>query len=529
MPSAADELPSDVHVAALLLVALCVIPLAARAQDAPLRWTDSTARPTGDVDVALALLADATLDGLDTRDYQLDTLQQRAADLRGATQPDARAAADFDEAMSRAMLRFVTHIHLGRIDPRTLGLRLVVPAEPHDLEALLRTALHTGTLRETVTALRPTLVQYQLTRAALARYRQLAATSPAAPVPDTRQRPGPSVDAGLALTQRLRLLGDLATDGATAASTDAPADAATLAAAVQHFQERHGLAPDGVVGAATRAALDVPLPWRVRQLEMALERLRWLPDLHERRVIALNIPMFEFWGWDGPTPSGLPSLRMRAVVGRALSSRTPVFVDEMDHVIFRPYWNVPRSIVLSEVLPALARDPSYLRSHAMELVRGASDAGAVVPESPEAIAQLRSGALRLRQRPGPTNALGLAKFMFPNDDAVYMHGTPAYSLFSRTRRDFSHGCVRVEYPALLAEWVLRDEPGWTTDRILDAMHGSAPQRVDLREPIQVVLFYSTAGVRPTDGAVRFADDIYGHDVRLDRALRAASEARTQER
>jgi L,D-transpeptidase YcbB len=197
-----------------------------------------------------------------------------------------------------------------------------------------------------------------------------------------------------------------------------------------------------------------------------------------------------------------------------------VFLEEMREVIFRPYWNVPSSILRHEVLPKLASTPDYLRRESMEIVRGSGDDAERVELTAETAAALRQGKLRIRQRPGPTNALGLVKFVFPNQEDVYMHGTPAPALFAKTRRDFSHGCVRVEDPVRLAEWVLQDRPEWTRERILAATTGTRTIRVKLAHPIQVVLFYTTAAVMPEDHTIRFADDIYHHDIRLDRALTA---------
>jgi murein L,D-transpeptidase YcbB/YkuD len=217
-------------------------------------------------------------------------------------------------------------------------------------------------------------------------------------------------------------------------------------------------------------------------------------------------------------PGGLPSLDMAVIVGRALNTQTPVFLERMEYVVFRPYWNVPLSIVRGEVLPAIARDAEYLARHDMEIVGAGADAARGQLFAPSTVADLRLVKLQIRQRPGPNNALGLVKFVFPNDANIYIHGTPAQELFSRSRRDFSHGCVRVADPVSLAEWVLADQPGWPRERILAAMNGAGPLRVDLDRPIDVALFYTTAAVMPADGTVRFAADIYGHDARLERAL-----------
>jgi murein L,D-transpeptidase YcbB/YkuD len=277
---------------------------------------------------------------------------------------------------------------------------------------------------------------------------------------------------------------------------------------VARFQARHGLEPDGVLGRGTQQALGVPLRQRVRQIELALERLRWLPHLKPGRLLAVNIPMFQVWGLDSTTPGTVPAFESRVIVGRALDTETPVFVDEMQEVIFRPYWNVPPSILRNEILPAIARNSGYLAREDMEIVDGQGDDARPVRQTPASLAELAQGRLRVRQRPGPDNALGLVKFVFPNDDNIYMHGTPAMQLFARARRDFSHGCIRVEGADALAAWVLKTDPTWSTERITAAMQGASQLRVPLTEPIQVVLFYITAAVLPQDGAVHFAADIY---------------------
>jgi murein L,D-transpeptidase YcbB/YkuD len=266
---------------------------------------------------------------------------------------------------------------------------------------------------------------------------------------------------------------------------------------------------------------------RVRQIELGLERLRWLPDLGSGPLIALNIPMFRLWAWDAVPSEGPPAVGTDAIVGRALRTETPVFAEELREVVFRPYWNVPRSILRNEVLPAIRRDPDYLRREDMEIVRGAGDNASRVGLTADALAELERGTLRVRQRPGPRNALGLVKFVMPNSENVYLHGTPAQALFARSRRDFSHGCVRLADPIALAEWVLRDRLEWTRDRIVAATLGRETIHVTLPRPIKVILFYTTAAVMPEDGAIRFADDLYRRDATLDRALASLHRLRTR--
>ncbi|HEY8551579.1 MAG TPA: L,D-transpeptidase family protein [Vicinamibacterales bacterium] len=484
-------------------------------------WVGADGRPAPQAREALTVLARAADDGLDPAHYDVERLTSLREKLEAPGTRSAALAAELDVALSTSVLRYFRHLHLGRIDPRTIGFRIVVPVEGHDFVPLVREAATNRRVAETAAALAPQLAQYRRLREALVRYRALSADTTLQPPPESGVvRPGDRYEHLGALHRWLVALGDLP----EAAPPPRPGDLydGPYVEAVARFQARHGLAADGVIGRSTSAALRVPLAWRTRQIELALERLRWLPDL-TGRVVALNIPMFRLWAWDQVSPYTGPALSMRAVVGRAMSTQTPVFVEEMRGVVFRPYWHVPRSILLNEILPAVARDPSYLSRHDMEVVAGPGDDARPVPVSAAALADLRRGRLRLRQRPGPHNSLGLIKFDFPNDQNVYMHGTPAKELFSRTRRDFSHGCVRLEHPAEMAEWVLGREPGWSRERIDAAMAAGPTRYVALSEPIRVILYYLTAVVM-TDGSVHFADDIYRHDARLDRALAGAKRA-----
>ena len=484
--------------------------------DAPV-WIDAAGRPTRNMRDALMVLSHASDEALQPADYYQEFvtgLMPRVETASLAPQDVAR----LDVAVSAGMLRYLRHVHLGRVDPRTIGFRLDTPRDQHDFTALLHTAMIEQSVTNLAGDLQPRLAQYRLLRSMLPRYRSLAA-DPTLVVPQEITRaihPGELYGEAGIVRHELIALGDVTEDAP--ASLESGRYEGALVDGITHFQIRHGLEPDGVLGKSTVAALRVPLTWRVRQIELALERLRWLPHLGDERLIALNIPMFRLWTWDRIPPNGAPLFGMDVIVGRALSTQTPVFAEEMREVIFRPYWNVPRSILQHEVLPKIEHDPDYLRREDMEIVRGSGDNARRVELSPDVIDELRQGVLRVRQRPGPKNALGLIKFVFPNDENVYMHGTPAQALFARTRRDFSHGCVRVADPVALAEWVLHDRPEWTRDRIVAATMGTQTIHVTLPHPIQVILFYTTAAVMPEDGTIRFAEDIYRHDTRLDRAL-----------
>jgi murein L,D-transpeptidase YcbB/YkuD len=261
--------------------------------------------------------------------------------------------------------------------------------------------------------------------------------------------------------------------------------------------------------------LNVPLSARVRQLQLALEYWRWLPSDFSAPPIVVNIPDFRLRALD---ESNKVSFEMRVVVGKSLRTQTPVFSRDMSYIVLRPYWNVPPSILRGEIVRAIERDRNYIANKRYEVT---TNDGTVVTSgviSDDLLAELKAGKLAVRQKPGPTNALGLVKLMFPNEFNVYLHSTPAPELFSRTRRDFSHGCIRVEKPAELTAWVLRNNPGWTVDRVKQSMEqGDDNATVRLNQQVPVFIVYATA-LAYENGEVHFYDDIYGHDAKLAQAL-----------
>jgi murein L,D-transpeptidase YcbB/YkuD len=469
---------------------------------------------------AVRRLLEADSEGLRPKDYgaaEFDSATRRLA--TGGGPADPRAVAELDVGLSVAVLRFLRHVHVGRVNPRSVGLQIDPPADRHDFAALMNSGLEQGSLEKTVDQLSPPLAQYGLVRKALADYRRRVNDSLIEhPIQFSEPlKPGMSAPGLDSLARRLVQTGDLAS---LRGLDSVPARyEGLLAAAVARFQSRHGLAPDSVLGKATLEELNVPLSRRIHQLDLALERLRWIGDLPEAPFILVNIPMFELTTWTSPTASGPPEFRTGVIVGGALDHQTPLFSEDMRYIVFRPYWNVPPSILKDEVLPALGKKPDYLRRQRMDIVAGPGDDAKVVEQSDDAIDRLEQGRLRVRQRPGPGNSLGLVKFVFPNNQNIYLHGTPAEQLFDRARRDFSHGCVRVEDPVGLAEWLLADQPEWDRVKIVQAMDDDhrVSRRLNLTHPVKVVLFYATAYVEP-DGAARFARDIYGHDERIEQAL-----------
>jgi len=288
-------------------------------------------------------------------------------------------------------------------------------------------------------------------------------------------------------------------------------------AAVKQFQTRQGFEPDGVIGPATIGRLSRPFDQRVRQIELALERFRWLPVSFTAPPIIVNIPAFRLFAFRGLTDREDNMLAMDVVVGAAYDKHTPVFAADMRYLIFRPYWEVPVSIMTAELGPKALSDPEFLQREGMVLVSGESDRAPELPATPENLARIGNG-LRLRQLPGAQNALGLLKFVLPNAHDVYMHDTAARGLFAKARRDFSHGCIRLSDPVALAAHVLRDQPEWTAERIRAAMNGEDDMRVNLLRPVPVCIVYSTASASD-NGDVYFYPDIYDLDRELDQLLK----------
>ena len=318
------------------------------------------------------------------------------------------------------------------------------------------------------------------------------------------------------LIRLLTLIGDLSP---SAVPADSDLYQGALVEAVKRFQSRHGLEPDGRVDETTLEQLNTPLRVRVRQLELALERLRRRPYDPARPAIVLNLPEFRLRAFGGTNAAGPdPELDMKVVVG-APDHRTPILLSQLNIVIFCPYWTVPASIQHNELLPEIKRDPSWVSANHFELL---TKQGVVAEDrtvSERMLSKLGTGELWLRQKPGPKNTLGLVKFEFPNEYGVYMHDTSARWLFAQVRRDLSHGCIRVERPEDLAEWVLRGQAGWSRDRVVAAMHGTEPISVKVKRAIQVVTTYSTAVVME-NGEVHFFPDIYGEDAALEKELAA---------
>jgi murein L,D-transpeptidase YcbB/YkuD len=424
----------------------------------------------------------------------------------------------FDLALTVSALRYVSELQFGRVKPRAVHLGADDARNKLDLAQFLRDfVIHSNDVPGALAKIEPPFELYRRTEEALCKYMQFAAQDDGEKLPPPAKKktidPGDDYPGVPRLLRLLKLVGDLP-PGADVAP-DSTLYQGPIVDAMKRFQQRHGLEADGRIGKDTLEQLNTPLGDRVRQLQLTLERWRWVPRAFDHPPILVNIPEFTLRAFGkGETIE----LTMKVVVGRAYRTRTPVFAQDMSYLVFRPYWNVPLAIQRGEIVPKLKKDPDYLKKNQFEVVDRRGNVVSTGAVSDDQLAQLNSGALSVRQRPGPKNSLGLVVFMFPNEHNVYLHSTPAPELFSRSRRDFSHGCIRAEDPVALAEWVLRENQGWTKDKIVAAMNsGRDSQQVNLAQKIPVVIIYATAVVLP-DGEVKFFQDIYGHDAHLVKAL-----------
>ena len=280
---------------------------------------------------------------------------------------------------------------------------------------------------------------------------------------------------------------------------------------MKSYQHRHGLAEDGKLTPQTIKSLNVPMNLRVAQLQDSLERWRWLPEPYLHARLMVNLPEFVLRGYD---PDHKLDFTMRVVVGKVMGEHeTPVFTHMMKYLVFRPYWSVPVDIARKELVPHIEANRGYLASKNFEVT---NNQGAVLTDY--TAKQVAQGAVMVREKPGPKNSLGLVKFIFPNQYDIYLHSTPAVSLFEQSRRDFSHGCIRVQKPADLAAWVLQGQGDWDMDKVQEAMNSGQDNRtVSLKTPLPIVIFYLTAIIEE-DGQAHFFDDIYGYDEEMQKVF-----------
>ncbi len=469
------------------------------------------AEPTPAARALIAVLGRAETRGLDPGDYDAAVLDSLASRL-GPSSPVTELAA-FDAMLTADALRFVSALAVGRINPQVVHADFHVPIGRPDVVGTVASLAGSLEPDSILTAIEPHFRHYLLLKRALADYRVLARDSGLLPLPPLPRplKPGEPYAGAMQLRRLLTALGDIVDSVAPVVRADS-LYADDLVQGVRRFQARQGFAVDGIIGDSTAARLGRSFGQRIRQIELTLERWRWMPRQFTAPPIIVNVPAFRLHAFSTMSDDEASLLSMNVVVGQAFKTETPVFAADMTYLVFSPYWEVPASIMRKDVRPKSLANPGWLAKNHMELLRG----GKVVPPTPENIAAI-GGAVRARQTPGPWNSLGRVKFMLPNAQSIYLHDTPARNLFDNPRRDNSHGCVRLSDPAALARFVLRDQPAWTAERIDAAMRGTAPQNVTLSRPIPVLIVYGTAVARES-GEVFFYGDIYGHDRTLNRLL-----------
>ncbi|HXS13023.1 MAG TPA: L,D-transpeptidase family protein [Acidobacteriaceae bacterium] len=494
-----------------------------------LAWTRN-GLPTESAKALMRVFANAAEKGLVPADYDADRWPQRVQQLEQIqkTHDDSdsaeQAVAQFDVAMTVALTRYLSDIHLGRINPQALNFDIDVASRraKFDIPALIDDNFvdaDAGEIADQVAKLEPKNSLYEETEKALPKYLALAQQQKANPpqaLPEVEKPVGKggSYPAIADLWSRLQLEGDAPADTPAPARYDS-----TVAAAVKKFQERYGLQDDGRLGNGTIDALNVPMSRLVQQIDDSLERWRWLPDNFQQPRVMVNLPEFLVRTYD---EDHALVFKMKIVDGEAKGNHdTPMFVRTMRYMIFRPYWNLPVSIIKKELVNHLggAAGAAYMAKNDYEVVKGDG-----TPVTGWTVNDLVHGRYGVRQKPGPKNSLGLVKFMFPNEYDVYMHSTPEMNLFNLSRRDHSHGCIRLNDAEKMANWVLDGQDPWDEDSIHEAMYGPAdgsdPQnnkQVGLKTPLTVNITYLTANA-DEDGTMHFFNDIYGYDKQLEDAL-----------
>ncbi|MCU1225607.1 MAG: ErfK/YbiS/YcfS/YnhG family protein [Edaphobacter sp.] len=471
-------------------------------------WTRDGA-PTASATAFIQAFQDAGTKGLIPEDYDAPRWAARVEQLKTKS---ADAISLFDVAMTVNVMRYISDLRIGRVNPSHFNFDIHVEDKKYDLaEFVSDDAVDATDVPKLIASVEPDSEQYRKTEEALAHYLALAKQQEQAgaePLPMVAKAVsvGGTYAAAEQLGQRLQLEGDV--QGEAPKTTVFDSD---LSAGVKQYQHRHGIAEDGKLTPQTIKSLNVPLASRVTQLQDSLERWRWLPDPYLNPRLMVNLPEFVVRGY---TPEHKLDFTMKVVVGKVAGEhQTPVFTHMMKYLVFRPYWNVPVDIARKELAPHIQGDQGYLASKNFEVT---NNKGLVLTNY--TTKQVSQGGVMVRERPGPKNSLGLVKFMFPNQYDIYLHSTPAVSLFDRTRRDFSHGCIRVQKPEDLAVWVLQGQGEWDLTKVHEAMtSGQDNHTVSLKTPLPIAIFYVTARV-DEDGAVHFFDDIYGYDAQLQEVL-----------
>ncbi len=472
---------------------------------------------TGRLRDVLDVLCGADELGLNRADYVHRDLQQHIDRAYGDEAADdsvrAHDRAVLDVAVTHSLMQYASHVLMGRVNPRDLGTSWNTPVYEIDLLNVFSDTASIASIRGLSERKAQTHQEYGALLNSLEQYRIIedsggwSDVSPGEPLAEGDE--GPRV---AAVIRRLAATGDVDSSLVTTNADSARYDTSVVRG-VERFQRRHGIEPDGATGEDVLTKMNVPVDERIRQLELNLERWRWIPSTLGSRYIYVNVPAFELHVIE----DGEEAMSMAVVVGEEYDdSATPVFSDTMEYVVFNPYWNIPESIATDEILPEAREDPDYLAENEYEIVTDWSEDAEVLSPDSRALDLVEAGEYRIRQQPGPENALGRIKFMFPNDFNIYLHDTPEDHLFEQAQRAYSHGCIRVERPVELADFVLTSDE-WTSDAVRSRIESRDRSMEPLADPIPIYILYWTAFVDQQD-RTHFRDDIYGNDATLRDAL-----------
>jgi L,D-transpeptidase YcbB len=462
----------------------------------------------------IALLQNADAKGLDPEDYDGSRWQTRL--LKLGQKPSQQDLASFDTALTVSTMRYIRAVYCGRVNPEEFKFQLDMGWEQLSLTDFIRArVLNEDDPAAEIQNLEPPFLGYRKLLALLPVYQGYANRVEGEKFPPVTKtvRAGQPYAGVARLGRFLQTIGDI--PAGAQLDPNATIYDGVLVEGVKHYQDRHGETPTGNLDARTINELNTPPAARIRQIKLTLERWRWLPHSFPQPPVVVNLPEYRVRAMN---PDGTVAFYKNVIIGKAYGHKSPIFEKEIQYVVFRPYWDVTPSIQRNEIVPHIQKDPNYIAKHNFEVV---TPKGEVVTDnqvSPEVLEGIRSLHLMVRQKPGDSNSLGLVKIIFPNPDNVYLHGTDAPGLFTQDIRDFSHGCIRVENPADLVAWVLRNNPGWDLERVKATMNGEKNNlQVNLATRIPVLIVYGTATVNE-ENQVRFFDDIYGYDAELDKAL-----------
>jgi L,D-transpeptidase YcbB len=462
----------------------------------------------------IEVLKNANSRGLEPEDYDGSRWAPRLSKL--AQNPSEQDLVSFDAALTVSTMRYARAVHVGRVNPKEFNFQLDNGESQFGLADFVRNKVaNANDPTAEIQKLEPPFLGYRKLLALLPVYEEYARKDDGEKLQITTKtvRPGQPYPSLARLGRFLQLIGDIPAN--THLDPNPTIYEGPLVDGVKHYQSRHGEDPTGELDARTINEMNTPAAMRIDQIKLTLERWRWLPHSFAQPPVVVNLPEYRLRAMN---PDGTVSFYKKVIIGKAYGHKSPVFEKDIQYVVFRPYWEVTPSIQRNEIVPHIQKDPNYIANHNFQVI---TTKGEVVTEnavSSEVLEGIKQGHLMVRQKPGTTNSLGLVKIIFPNPDNVYLHGTDAPQLFSQDIRDFSHGCIRVDQPAELVAWVLRNNPGWDLERVKATMNGDKDNlQVNLTTRIPVLIVYGTAAVNE-ENQIRFFDDIYGYDAALEKAL-----------